>query len=138
MISGGGPGHGKRYVSVTVTNQGRRTATISRFGWRFGLPPSVSFGGLKRRHFIGPDHEGTTLPAKLEDGEYAMFSVPLEQFATALLNGCSKSVLLPFPYLRFMTMQAFVPTTAGKTFYATVSKDLRQELTKRVHAKEWE
>jgi hypothetical protein len=35
LIPGGGPGHGYRFVSVNVINQGRRPATVSGIGWRF-------------------------------------------------------------------------------------------------------
>ena len=79
-----------------------------------------------------PHYEGTALPAKLLDGDYAQFNHPLDVFADAILKGLDRRSLHPWPYLRIGTMQAIVSTTAGKTFYATITKELRQELASRV------
>jgi hypothetical protein len=126
LLRGGGPGHGDRFLSVNVVNRGRRAATISGIGWRFGLP---------RRHEFLADHQGTTLPAKLEDGDEAEFLFPLDQFATGFLNAFPKRSLIPLPALRLATMEAIVVTTGGKTFYATITPDLRRELVTRAKNK---
>ena len=127
FIRGGGPGHGDRLVSVNVINRGRRAATVSGIGWRLGL--------LKRREFLVPDYQGTTLPAKLEDGDEAAFLFPLDQFASGLLDALPRCALLPLPGICLGTMQAIIATTAGRAFYATITRDLRHELARRAKAK---
>lgn len=123
LIRGGGPGHGDRFVSVNVINPGRRAVTVSGIGWRLGL--------LKRREFLVPDYDGPTLPTKLEDGDEAAFLFPLDQFATGLLNALPRRAFMPLPRFRLATMQAIVATTAGRAFYASITKDLRKELARR-------
>lgn len=127
---------GARFTTVTVTNVGRRTATVGAIGWRIGWFRRLDLLGLKRQEFIWPHYEGTELPAKLLDGDYAQFNHPLDVFADAILNTLDRRSLRPWPYLRFGTMQAIVSTTAGRTFYATITKDLRKELASRVRVRD--
>lgn len=127
FIRGGGPGHGDRFVSVNVINRGRRRATVSGIGWRLGL--------LKQREFLVPDYRGPTIPAKLEDGDEAAFLFPLDQFASGLLDALPRKALIPLPGIRLASMRAIVATTAGRAFYATITRDLRQELARRAAAK---
>lgn len=127
FMRGGGPGHGDRFVSVNVINRGRRTANVSGIGWRLGL--------VNRREFLVPDYQGSTLPAKLEDGDEAAFLFPLDQFAIGLLAALPRRALMPLPGLRLVSMQAIVSTTVGVTFYAGITKDLRRELARRANVK---
>ncbi|MCU0895482.1 MAG: hypothetical protein MUD06_14425 [Rhodospirillales bacterium] len=113
-------------------------ATIRNFGWHIGLPYLRRFNpfGLARVEFTWHHFSGADLPARLEDGQECVFLHDLDAFSVALCDSLAqRKALLPWPYLRFRTMQAIVATTAGRTFYATVTKDLQKELARRAIAK---
>lgn len=120
LIQGGGLGHGDRFVSINITNKGRRTTSVTTLGFKF---PLVKPGELWLH-----SHLGSTLPAKLEDGQDAAFLSPLDEFCTGLFGGFEPTYFFPFPRLRLRLARCIVATSHGKTFVCPLTPDLRKEI----------
>lgn len=124
FIVGGGPGHGERFVSINVSNRGRRPATITGLGFRIR--------GVQRGELLPSSPMGSKIPIKLEDGDEAAYLYPLDVFCGGLFQAMPAEAFRPFPALRLRTAQAIVATSVGRAFYATFSKDLQRELLARI------
>lgn len=137
LDSCGGPGHGNRLITVKITNNGARAATILPVGWRTGYTifNHFKFFRLEPIEFVWEHYGGTQLPSKLADGDFALLTFPLEKFSGAIINSMPERALSPWPHLRFRTMRVIVPTTTGKTIYAPVTSEVRKELVRRANAK---
>lgn len=121
-IRGGGAGHGARFVSVNVTNHGRRSARVLLVVFKV-----ASIRGA----FLAPDHQGSNLPIKLEDGDEAGFLYPIEEFFSAMLEALPCESVFPFPGLRFRFSKAVLSVATGKNVQARFDADLRREFVRR-------
>ena len=126
FVSGGGSGHGDRFVSIDVVNRGRRPVIITAVGFRYRA--------VRRGELLPSNHLGSSIPTKLADGDEGTYLYPLEDFCSGLFRNLPPESFRPFPSLGLLSARAIVVTSVGKVFYAPFTKGLRVEIAQRVHA----
>lgn len=122
MLGSPGADPHQRYIWVSVTNIGRRTATLNNICLRCGLPWSRS-PFLPARHavLLFDPSLSTPTPVTLRDGESASYFVKIEQ--------ATYHTLLEKPFgvsSRLMTF--FASDALGNQFHVKPSKDLRKHM----------
>jgi hypothetical protein len=115
-------GHSEEFVGISAVNVGRRELTITGIGWKMGI--------FRKRGFfqLGFSHHSTPLPTRLEDGETAIFLIPLENTEMHWVSGM-RDELGKLPWLKVYFMKAHVVTSIGKTFTVRVDRNIRNLLT---------
>jgi hypothetical protein len=107
------------FLIITVTNVGRRVFTVTGLFWKNRLMP----GGVFQKP--GERPLSAQVPARLQDGEQADFTVNLEALAA---NGPAE-IRTQIPRPRQITvrfLRVVVRTTTGEFVHAPLRKELRE------------
>lgn len=120
----GGQGSGDRFVSINISNRGRRATSVTALAFKF---PTVCRGEM-----LPPPAEGSPLPVKLEDGDEAAYLYPLEAFCAGVFATIPPESFMPAPAIRLRLARCIVATSHGRAFLAPFTKDLRRELAERI------
>lgn len=124
LVRGGGLGGGARFVSVNISNIGRRATSVTGLGFKF---PTACRGEV-----LPPLPEGSALPVKLEDGDEAAYLYPLEAFCDGIFAVVPPKSFMPAPSIRLRLARCIVATSHRRAFLVPFTGDLRQELADRV------
>jgi hypothetical protein len=122
-VEGGGPGHGSEYVWLSVTNIGRRQATLVNLFWKpFPWGKSGWVWVAPRNQFSSP------FPHTLADGEAANYVSPVAEFKSNFRDIARHSLLGPTGLLRLHLLRFKVSTSTGRVFSTRPEKSLRNLL----------
>jgi hypothetical protein len=120
---GGGPGHGTRVVMVSVTNLGRRPATINHFYWKWR---PLRRSGIV---WIPPQNQfSRECPITLADGQSAQWALPLDEFNKNFASMALEHFSGRMGSVRSRFARLCVYTSTGKTFCVRVERELRDHL----------
>jgi hypothetical protein len=122
VFSGPPPVKKGEFITIAVTNVGRRSARVTGLFWKNLLIPH-----LYLLQIPGDAPLSAQLPARLQDGDEADFTVPVQVFAKN--DAAVFCRLLPRPrklMVQFLRMQ--VRTSTGEVFGARIDKELKKWL----------
>ncbi|TAK04387.1 MAG: hypothetical protein EPO39_11590 [Candidatus Manganitrophaceae bacterium] len=118
---------GDDIVTISITNTGHRTATITGICWRAGTFRKYMFDQVP-----GANSYSSTLPVKLSDGDEAFFRIPMKQFeqgAESIIKGIDD---MWFPILQGRSIKVGVYTSTSGVYTADIDKNLRDWFIKKV------
>lgn len=120
MISGGGH-KPTDVVSISVTNLGRRAATVKLLWWCMGF--------RKRQNALQKPPAGSRMPVRLADGEDELYIFPADDMRSGLSEMFGAKYRNRFSrWFWFRSLRVAVTTSTGHQFYARVDKKLRDWL----------
>lgn len=120
-------GPSRDYVTISVVNLGGREATITGIGWKIGV--------FKKRRFAqipGSSPYSTKTPARLKDGETAMFLMPVQRERDTEAWHLPVEDFGNFPVLKVYSLKGEVFTSVGKTFSVRADRCIRSLLLERI------
>lgn len=121
VLSGQSIARGQDVVSITVTNVGRRGATITGLFWKVGIFRRATFDQVLPAN----QHSGQA-PVKLSDGDEASFRIEItkfEQDVSAIFKNLAAGW---FPTVQARSIKVGVYTSAGGPFLTTIERRLQQ------------
>ena len=128
VVQGGGPGHSTEFVSLTVTNLGRRAGTLIQLFWK--IVPWRGGGFI----WVAPENAvSSPLPITLHDGESANYAEPVAEFHVKLAEGAGEHFAGRAGWLRLQFVRFKVTTSTGHTFSTRPEKSLRNLLREMAH-----
>lgn len=119
-VMGDGPGHGTEWVSLFVTNAGRRVATVSQLYWKTGVFRKQMYVWIAPRNPYS-----STVPVKLSDGEQATYMLPIREFEKNMHLRAKDAVSGLASRLKVHFIRVGVCTSTGEGFEARIEKSLR-------------
>ncbi|MBL8494118.1 MAG: hypothetical protein JNM37_07655 [Rhodocyclaceae bacterium] len=126
LVSSVGTPPWPEYLSVRVTNHGRREARITGIGWRIGL--------FKKRFADQTpsydDKVSTRMPCKLVDGEEAVFYFPLTEGAGWIKEFSTKVLDRPL-WWSLLFAKVRIYTSVGVVFESRLASTLRSTIRAR-------
>lgn len=117
----------EEYISFSATNVGRRPATISYVGWRFGNRGRFSryFAfGAKFSVQLLENLSGSQIPATLQDGEAWTYLHSFDGWAKQI----AEDVLKPPTIRKARTIHLHIVTSTGRHFFARIEPGLQKRL----------
>jgi len=129
FTTGPAPPEGRDFIVISVTNIGRRAASVTGLFWKSMLV----------RNFYAMQNPGRAplsaqLPIRLQDGEGADFTIALRDF----ISNDRAAFLRMLPRPRSFTarfLRVHVRTSTGKVFRVRIEQDLGQWLMEYVEGK---
>jgi hypothetical protein len=110
------------FVTVTVTNVGTRSFTLSTIYWQTGVFKRTTYLMV-----IPVNEYSSRFPLKLADGDQAMYSIPIDDFRrNSLPKFQSQPRFLSFIWSRFIFVR--IVTTTGDGFKFRINRTLRDEI----------
>ena len=122
LVTQGKSGPRPEYLVIKIVNIGHREAQITNIGWKTGI--------LKKQYAVQTtitDGMSNQIPVRLKDGEEANYYIPLNT-QTNWHEDFAKKMLMPFPKAQMHFLRVQVLTSIGKTFEASVEKNLKTKL----------
>jgi hypothetical protein len=110
-VQGGGPEHGTEQFRVSVTNLGRRPATLTQLYWR--TVPWRKAGCV----WIAPVNSySSEFPKTLSDGEAANYLIPIDHFLKSFGGYSQENFSGVLGWVRLRFLRFYVSTSTGATF----------------------
>ncbi|MFQ5852936.1 MAG: hypothetical protein ACE5JU_20440 [Candidatus Binatia bacterium] len=113
-------GPGPDYVSVEVSNVGRRVATVTYIYWKTGIFRKKNYVWL-----VPQNPYSANIPVKLHDGEQATFMDLMTQFERGIKKFAEEDLSGWASGLKGRFVRVGVGTSTGDRFEALVDKSLR-------------
>ena len=120
VIAGTDLGPGPNYLSVEVSNVGRRAATVTQIYWKTGI-----FRKKKYVWLVPSNPQSANIPVKLNDGDQATFRDLLTRFKDSHKNIAKEDLSGWASGLKARFLRVGVGTSTGDTFESRVHKSLR-------------
>ena len=113
-----------RYVSVRVTNVGRRPVLVTSLEWSFGIWPNKVY----LHQIPGPLPVSAQVPLELGEGQESAFLIPFEGEAMWLNSMATELKEYPLSWLALRTLRMNVVTSYGTKRSVVVEPGLRKKL----------
>ncbi len=123
VIAGTDLGPGPKYLSVEVSNVGRRAATVTHIYWKTGIFRKKNYVWL-----VPQNPYSANIPVKLNDGDQATFMDLMTKFESFNEKIAKEDLSGWASELKARFVRVGVGTSTGDTFESRVDKSLRTHI----------